>query len=519
MVLEKQRNSGMAAIISIEPDLVKMRISKLKNDRLVDIERLEKPTKLGREIFNSQKISFETLREISNILKGYINILNEYNVKNYKVIASTLLNDAENCAYVIDQIKIQNDINVKILEDRQEKSLIYFEILTTMNNSNYKDLNKTLISYIGAGNIGFSIYDRDKILFSQNINMGSSKLYELLEPIQEQTTDFSFVVEEYLDRIIGRIRFPINNSEIENLIVSSNEIQLIAKLCEASEEDEVYNISPKKLNELYSEIKDIPVQAISDKYDISLKNAQLLFTALAIYSKILKMTRAKRILSPKVELWDAVAKQVLSSKAEKQFEEHVRQSAIYCAKILSYHFYFSQAHLDNTYKSATLIFDKLKKLHGLDKRKKLLLDLAVILHEAGYYVNSKDPRISTFDIIKNLDLYGMTEKKVTLIANIVRYNEFTMPTREDVEYAKLSEADKLLVSKLVAIFRLCNALDKSKKQKLKNMKINLSDENLVITVESDENVYLEKWAVDRCSIFFEEVFGLKVKLLVKSRLL
>ena len=518
--MEKKRNlNNMASIISIEPDLVKMQISKLKNNKLVVVDRLERQTKLGHEIFNNGKISFETLRDISGILKGYTNILNEYNIKNYKVIATTLLNDAENCAYIVDQIKIQNDVNVKILEDGQEKSLIYFEILSALKNSKYENLNKTLISYIGAGNIGFSIYDREKILFSQNINMGSSKLYEILEPIQEQTTDFSFVLEEYLDRIIGRIRFPINNSEIENLVISGNEINFIAQLCGASEKDEIYNILPKKLIELYNEIKNIPVHAIGDKYDISLKNAQLLFTALAIYSKILKMTNAKRILSPKVELWDAVAKQVLSSKIEKQFEEHTSQSAIYCAKILSYHFYFSQAHLDNTYNSATLIFDKLKKLHGLDRRKKLLLDLAVILHEAGYYVNSKNPRVSTFDIIKNLDLYGMTKKEVILIANIVRYNEFTKPTHEDIEYAKLSESDRLLVSKLVAIFRLCNALDKSKKQKLKNMKIKLSDENLIITAESDENVCLEKWAVDKCGIFFEEVFGLKVNLIIKSRLL
>lgn len=519
MALEKKRNLNIAAVVSIEPDKVKMRISKLKNDKLVDIERLEQPTKLGHEIFNNGKISFETLREISGILKGYTNILSEYNVKNFRVIASTLLNDAENCAYIIDQLKIQNDIKIKILEDRQEKSLIYFEILNSLQKSGNENLNKTLISYIGAGNIGFSIYDSQKILFSQNINMGSSKLYELLEPIQEQTTDFSVVVEEYLDRIIGRIRFPINNSEIENLIISGNEMNLIAKLCGAKETAEIYDITPLSITELYDDIKNMSAQAISDKCDISLKSAQLLFTALAIYSKILKMTNAKRILSPKVELWDAVIKQVLSSKIEKNYEEHLAVSAVYCAKILSYHFYFSQAHLDATYQYATFIFNRLKKLHGLDKRKKLLLDLAVILHETGYYVNSKDPRISTFDIIKNLDLYGLTEKEVILIANIVRYNEFTTPTLRDAEYAKLPESERLLISKLVAIFRLCNALDKSKKQKLKNMRIKLSDENLVITVQSDENVCLEKWAVEKCGEFFEEVFGLKVKLVVKTGLL
>ena len=517
--MEKKRNLNIAAVISIEPDLVKMRISKLKNDKLVDIERLEQQTKLGHEIFNNKKISFETLREISKILKGYMSLLNEYNVKNYKVIASTLINDAENCAYIIDQLKIQNDISVKILEDRQEKSLIYFEILSALQKSSYNNINKVLISYIGAGSIGFSIYDRKKILFSQNISMGSSKLYELLEPVQEQTTDFSVVVEEYLDRIIGRIRFPINNSEIENLIVSGSEVNLIANLCNAREVNGIYDISPYDLNELYNKIKNMSAQAISEKYGISLKNSQLLFTALAIYSKILKMTNAKKILSPKAEIWDAVITQVLSSRTEKQFDEHVCESSVYCAQILSYHFYYSQEHLDCTRQFATLIFNKLKKLHGLDKRQKLLLDLAVILHEAGYYVNSKNPRISTFDIIKNLDLYGLTEREVLLVANVVRYNEFTIPTIEDMEYAKLFETDRILVSKLVAIFRLCNALDKSKKQKLKNMKIKLSDGKITLVVESDDNVYLEKWAVKRCSEFFEEVFGLKVELIVKSKLL
>lgn len=517
--MEKKRNLSMAALISIEPEFVKMRISKLKNDILVDIERLEKHTNLGHEIFNNRKISFETLREISEILKNYSQILTEYNINNFRVIASNILNDAQNCAYIIDQIKIQNNMHITVLEDRPEKSFIYFEILKTLEKAGFDNLDKTLISYIEAGSIGFSIYDKKKILFSQNVDIGPTKLYELLDPVSEQMCDFSSVVEEYLDRIIGRIHFPINRTNIENLIISGSEIELIASLCGAKEKNGIFDINLRNIDALYSEIEGMSAQMISEKYHISLKNAQLLFTVLAMYSKVLNLTNAKKILCPKVELWDALIKQILSSKLEKQFEAHVYSSAVCCAKILSYHFYFSQPHVECTYQYATLIFDKLKKLHGLNKRKKLLLDLAIILHEAGYYVNSKDPRISTFDIIKNLEIYGMTDKDVILMANIVRYNEFTAPSENDIEYAKLSSDDKLMISKMVAIFRLCNALDKSKKQKLKNMKIKISDKNFIISVESDENAYLEKWAIEKCNEFFEEVFGLKVKLMVKSKLL
>ena len=517
--MDKKQNINMAALISIEPELIKLRISKLKNGRLTDIERLERQVQLGHEIFNNRKISFETLREIWKILRNYSQILTEYKVKNFRVVASDVLNDAENCAYIIDQIKIQNNMQVRVLEDRPEKSLIYFEIINALESAGYSNLNKTLISYIEAGSIGFSLYDQKKILFSQNINMGPSKLYELLEPVSEQTTDFSTVVEEYLDRIIGRIRFPINRSELENLIIAGSEMNLIAGLCNAKEKDAIFDIPPRSIVELYNEIEGMSARTISEKYNIGLKNARLLFTALAMYAKVLNLTNAKKILCPKVEIWDALIKQILSPKIERQFEEHVRSSALYCAKVLSYHFYFSQPHVNFTQQCATLIFDKLKKLHGLDKRKKLLLDLAVILHEAGYYVNSKDPRISTFDIIKNLDIYGLTDKEVNLVANIVRYNEFTIPDKNDNEYAKLSSDDELLISKMVAIFRLCNALDKSKRQKLKNMRIKLSDENFVINAECDENVYLERWAVDKCNEFFEEVFGLNVNLVVKSTLL
>lgn len=81
----------------------------------------------------------------------------------------------------------------------------------------------------------------------------------------------------------------------------------------------------------------------------------------------------------------------------------------------------------------------------------------------------------------------------------MRYDEFTAPNKSGPEYASLSSNDELIISKMVAIFRLCNALDKSKKQKLKSMKIKVSEEKFAITVESDENVLAIKQTLYRVS--------------------
>ena len=72
-------------------------------------------------------------------------------------------------------------------------------------------------------------------------------------------------------------------------------------------------------------------------------------------------------------------------------------------------YHCSSEHAELTHRFACKIFDKMKGAHGLNQRKRLILELATILHECGHYVNSKRHLISTFDLIKNIDIYGMTD--------------------------------------------------------------------------------------------------------------
>ena len=110
------------------------------------------------------------------------------------------------------------------------------------------------------------------------------------------------------------------------------------------------------------------------------------------------------------ELWNGIMLQILDEKNQISFEKSILKNAISCAKTMAEHYNCDFQHREATYNYATLIFDKLKKIHGLDEKKKLLLEISIILHEVGYFVNSKFPRISTFDIIKNLEIYGLTYK-------------------------------------------------------------------------------------------------------------
>ena len=83
----------------------------------------------------------------------------------------------------------------------------------------------------------------------------------------------------------------------------------------------------------------------------------------------------------------------------------------------------------------------------------------------------------------------------------------------------IARLKRLEIAKLVAIFRLSNALDKSKRQKLRLNKIKITNDKLEIKVDTADNALLEKWAFEECAGFFKEVFGLSPELHIRSNLL
>ena len=375
------RSEKVAAIIDIGSNMIKMRIAQLKKGEVITIDTLEYPLNLGHEVFTFGKISFESLRELSKVLHGYSNIMKEYGTTQYKVVATTALRDAQNRSYVIDQLKIQNDISVQVMEDDQEKTLIYSEILKCVNNIHHKNEN-TLISYIGAGTIGFAVYNGKHMIFSQNIPMGALKLHDILGNIQKITDDFYTVVEEYLYSIISHIRIPFTK-EISNLILTGNEIQLIARICDINLTNGLYVIPLNTLNRLYVKLRSMSNEKISLQYGITEDSAELLYSALAIYISLIKITSCNIITAPRIELWDALTRQMLIPKSGETYFKHVRENAISCANQIAKSYNCSQKHSDNIRKFACKIFDKMKGLHGLDQRKRLLLELAAILHDSG----------------------------------------------------------------------------------------------------------------------------------------
>ena len=156
------------------------------------------------------------------------------------------------------------------------------------------------------------------------------------------------------------------------------------------------------------------------------------------------------------------------------------------------------------------IFDKMKKNHGMGKRERLLLRIAVILHGCGKYVSLNEVSDCSYSIIMATEMIGLSHLEREIIANVVRYNTKEFEYYDAiVAYSEMHKEEYLLITKLTAILRVANALDRSHQQKFENAKFALKDNQLTITVETQKDITLEKVLFEEKADFFEEVFSVR----------
>ena len=109
------------------------------------------------------------------------------------------------------------------------------------------------------------------------------------------------------------------------------------------------------------------------------------------------------------------------------------------------------------------------------------------------------------------ELIGLSHLEREIVANVVKYNHMDFDYYEVLgkENVHPDKESYLTIAKLTAILKIANGLDRSHKQKFKDVKTTLKDEQLIITIDTPVDITLEKGLFYRRADFFEEVYSVK----------
>lgn len=480
-------------------------------NRMKEIDFLTQRIALGSDTYADGKISNEKMDELCRALKRFSSVMKSYKVDAYQAYGTSAVRETENYIIVQDTIAQRTGIRVDILSNSEQRFLDYKSIASRGEDFRRIIEEKTAIVDIGGGSIQLSLFDNDTLVSTQNLRLGVLRLKEISNHLNMGTAQTENLIDELASSQLATYKkLYLKDSGIKNIIVVDDYMSPWV-VRQVQEGDRKAMIGLDQFEKLIDLLKEGNSMQVARMQDIPEEKVLLTFISAVLVRGIARTMGATKIWVPGVALCDGIAYEYAEKnkllKGEHDFEKDIAA----CALNISKRYMGSRKRAETLSKITGTIFDSMKKIHGLGKRERLYLEIATILHDCGKYVSMTNIGENSHNIIMATEIIGLSHLERKIVANVVRFNHspFIYYGQQKNGDPGLEREDYLTVAKLTAILRLANSLDRSHKQKMKGVKASLQEQELVLTVETLEDITLERVGFESSSIFFTEVFSIR----------
>lgn len=498
------------ASIEISSYEVGMKILELSSKYgMKEIDSIRYGLDLGRDAYNQKEISNEMLEELCEVLEDFTRIMKEYQVDDYRACATSAIRETKNCLLILDKIRVRTGLEVEILSNSEQRFLGYKSIASN-EESFQKIIQKgTAIVDVGGGSIQISLFDKDALVSTQNLRLGTVRIRERLAEVENRTTHFGEIVEEMINNELKSYRrLYLKDHEIKHMILVGDYIN---QLVDRNKRAGSVSFTREEYLNLYEKIlsggsREKTLEHLGGMAE----NMSLVLPALIIYRKLIEETGAEMIWVPGLNLSDGLAYDYAEQKKIFKPSHNFENDIIEAAKNIAKRYQSNKTHLQGTEYLALTIFDKMKRIHGMEKRERLLLQIAVWLHDCGKYISMTHTAECSYQIVMSTEIIGLSHREREIIANAIRFDTEEFVSFEEFAMgSSLDKNDYLLIAKISAILRVANSMDRSHKQKFKNVRVTLKERELLVVVDTVEDITLEQGLFSHKADFFETIFSIK----------
>ncbi len=474
--------------------------------KIKDIDFIRTRIELGRDAYSRGRIGYELVETLCDTLAEFKQIMQGYRVDQYEAYAAAALRDAENELFILDQIRIRTGLEVKVLSNSEHRFISYKSV--AMQEAFEQMIQKgAAVLDAGGGGMQITVFAKGQVVTTQHLALGTMRMREQLERKSNNLAQYELQIEEMVDKELEVFQsMYMNDVQIKYLIIMGDYISEISKKVEKEKEDNTIQVS--KFLKYIQKLDKKNLEAISEELNLSDDNDALVIPYMMIFKCMAEKVGAENLWAPGANISDGIAYDYAEKHNLLKVQHDFDSDVLSAAKNLSERYRSFTPHIDALTQMATLIYDTMKKVHGLGKRERLLLQVAAILHDCGKYISFANGPSCSYDIIMATEIIGLTHLEREIVANTVLYNTWALPAYEELA-DKMDHDSYLTVAKLSAILRVSNAMDRSHKQKFKNVRAAVKGRELVITIETMDDIALEKALFNSKTTYFENVFSMR----------
>jgi putative phosphoesterase len=175
---------------------------------------------------------------------------------------------------------------------------------------------------------------------------------------------------------------------------------------------------------------------------------------------------------------------------------------------------YEKGHSHQVTKVTLKLFDKLKGLHRLGPRQRLLLQSASLLHDIGWVKGCSRHHKTARDMILKSFRLPLNRAEKLMVALIARYHRRALPEDTHKYYGELPERKKIELKKLASLLRLADGLDREHVNSVKDLRCRVRPRQVIVRITSGRFSETEKEAALHKADLFKDTFHRKVNIIV-----
>ncbi|RMG41911.1 MAG: HD domain-containing protein, partial [Planctomycetota bacterium] len=455
-------------------------------------------------------IRHETTEQVVQVLRQYRQVLEQYGITpgpSLRVVATSAVREAQNRMTFLDRVYIATGIDIEPIDDAEVSRITYMGLRPIL--ARHRDLAKAdvLAIEVGGGSTELLLIQEGLVTGAYSYRLGAFRLRETLEAFRAPRSQIRSIIQNQIQQTVEEIVANVPRRDRLQLVALGGDIRFAAhQLRPGWSSEGIARISVDELERLTNAILPLTEEQIARRYNLQFPQAETLGPALLTYLLLARQLGLSQIVVTNVNLRDGLLQELgTRGRDSEHFHRQVLRSVI----DLGRKYRFDEPHARHVAALAEQLFDQLADEHHLGDRERRLLRYAALLHEIGQFIAQAGFHKHTQYLIENSDVFGLTQEAQRLVAIIARYHRRASPKPTHSAYIGLPREQRIVVSKLAALLRLADALDRSHAQRIRAIRCERDQRRLVVHAAGVDDVALEQLALREKGSLFEDVYGYK----------
>jgi exopolyphosphatase / guanosine-5'-triphosphate,3'-diphosphate pyrophosphatase len=473
--------------------------------RVIDKEK--DMVQLGRGSLEGRPLTDEAVERGVEALRRMAGIAERWQVQDVVAVATSAIREAPNGRRFITAAEKASGIKVRVISGEEEAEYIYRAVRSAVDFHG----GTSLVIDIGGGSVELIVGTSEEVYLTSSEPVGALRMAQMFGLDGAATPAMIDECRAYVRKRMKKTLSRVASLGFDFAVGTSGTIVALAALGWNGAESVASGLrwlSRKRLRELIDALTPLSAVERVRRFPIDERRAETILAGAVVLHEMMRKLEAEQLHACDAALREGIVEYVLDDqRAPGKDRGSVRRSSVLGLVERSD---VERAHATHVARLALRIFDQTEELHRFNTGERELLEYAALLHEVGMHVSYQDHQKHSYYLISHAGLRGFTTDQVAVVANVARYYRKAMPSLEHDNFAQLSEAQRDVVTKLAAILRVADALDRGRRRAVRDVGVEVTEEGVTFRprLRGDADVELET-AVRRAK-YFGKVFACHV---------